>query len=192
MITKKTMRSNSGGFTLIEIIIVFLLIVMIIGVGALSLSAEGAKKQIVEPAGDLKKFARRGLQMAINNRHSFAISLAANRVQLLEGKAQVTDDAENDPRFAALFEEERENAGNVIDTLDLGENIRLEVLRWGEELFRAPDGDMWVFEPSGICEPLAIKLIHPEGSIEMQFNALTAKVQDQSLIIDGEGVAYDR
>jgi hypothetical protein len=192
MIALRTGRRDTAGFTLIEIVITFLIIVLIIGIGALSLGAENTKKQIVGPAVELKKLARRGLQMAINNRHSFALALSPTGFALREGSAQVTSDAETDPRFAALFEEERENAGGVIESYELKEEMYLQVLRWGEEFYRRPEGDMWVFEPSGICEPIGIRLIHPEGSIEMQFNPLTAKVQDQSLLIDGEGVPYDR
>ena len=188
----RTRRQAAGGFTLIEVVIVFLIIVLIIGVGVLSLANESTKKQIVEPAGELKKFARRGLQMAINNRHSFALALSDTGFALREGSAQMTEEDRDDPRFAALFEEGRENAGGVVDSYDLGDNLRLQVMRWGEKFFRKPEGDLWIFEPSGICEPIAIRLVHEDGSIEMQFNPLTAKVQDQSLLIDGEGIPYDR
>ena len=183
MITAR--RNDRGGFTLLEIIVVFLIIMLIVGIGSLSLTTENTKKQIITPATELKKFARRGLQMAINNRHSFAIELKPGGFSLLEGKSVMSEDAETDPRFAALFEEERENAGGQIDAFELQDDMQLEVLRWGEELFREPEDDLWIFEPSGICEPIGIKLIHPEGSVEMLFNPLTAKVQDQSLLIEG-------
>jgi competence protein ComGC len=185
MISTKQRTTRTSGFTLIEILVVFLLIMMIIGVGALSLTSVNTKKRIVEPGVELKKFARRGLQMAINNRRSFSIALNENGFVLREGFAQISKEDEDDPRFAPLFEEERENAGNVVDSFDLRDDMRLEVRRWGEKFFREPEDDLWIFEPSGICEPIGVKFIHPEGTYELDFNPLTAKVSDESLIIDG-------
>lgn len=182
-------RNRSGGFTLIEVVVVFLLIITIVGIGALSLTTESTKKQIVGPADELKKYARRALQMSINNRRSYAITFTNSAFALREGYADVGTEEESDPRFAALFEEEREHSGGVIENFELAENMRLEVRRWGEKFFRPPEGDAWVFEPSGICEPIGVKLVHDDGSIEMQFNPLTAKIQDQSLII-GEEVEF--
>ena len=74
----------------------------------------------------------------------------------------------------------------MIGSYQLDELMRLEVRRWGEKHFRKPEGDAWVFESSGICEPIGIKFIHQKGFIEMEFNPLTAKVQDQSLVIGGK------
>ena len=182
-------RRSQGGFTLLEIIIVFLLLMLIIGVGAMSLVTERARKQITEPADELKVMARRGLQMAITNRRSFAIALGPGGFSLLEGSAAVGVGAEEAEDFAPMFEEEPAR-GREIDGFELREGMSLMVRRWGEKFFRAPEGDLWIFEPSGICEPLAIKLLHPEGSIEMLFNPLTAKIQEQSLIIGDEEEGY--
>ena len=86
MLTKRYQRS-SAGFTLIEVVVSFVLIVLIIGVGVLSLATESARKQITKPAGELKKYARRGLQMAINQRRAFAIQLTPDSFALREGLA---------------------------------------------------------------------------------------------------------
>ena len=79
-----------------------------------------------------------------------------------------------------------ESPSGMLGAYQLDELMTLEVRRWGEKYFRKPEGDAWVFEPSGICEPIGIKLIHDKGFIEMEFNPLTAKIQDQSLVIGGK------
>lgn len=173
---------------MLEIIIAFLLLMMIIGVGAMSLVTERTRKQITEPADELKGMARRGLQMAITNRRSFAIALAPGGFSLIEGAAALGVGAEEED-FAPMFEEQPVR-GRQIEGFELREGMSLMVRRWGEKFFRAPEGDVWIFEPSGICEPLAIKLLHPEGSMEMLFNPLTAKIQEQSLIIGDEEEGY--
>ncbi|MCH2059582.1 MAG: prepilin-type N-terminal cleavage/methylation domain-containing protein [Verrucomicrobiales bacterium] len=181
-------RRSRAGFTLIEVVISFVLIVLIIGVGVLSLATESARKQITKPAGELKKYARRGLQMAINQRRAFSIQLTPGSFVLREGAM----DAAGEDRFDSLSGERFDEAvgdeepSGMLGAYQLDELMTLEVRRWGEKFFRKPEGDAWVFEPSGICEPIGIKLIHEKGFIEMEFNPLTAKIQDQSLVIGGK------
>ncbi len=175
-------KRSPAGFTLIEIVVSFVLIVLIIGVGVLSLTTESARKQITKPASELKKYARRGLQMAINNRRSFAIELTPDSFALREGGG-VTNLEEDFDRFSG---DKDEDSAGMLGSYQLDDLMRLEVRRWGEKYFRKPEADTWVFEPSGICEPIHIKLIHQKGFIEMEFNPLTAKVQDQSLVIGGK------
>jgi type II secretory pathway pseudopilin PulG len=187
MLTMRHKRSRAG-FTLIEVVISFVLIVLIIGVGVLSLATESARKQITKPAGELKKYARRGLQMAINQRRAFSIQLTPGSFALREGSM----DAAGEDRFNSLsgerFDEsvDDQEPSGMLGAYQLDELMTLEVRRWGEKYFRKPEGDAWVFEPSGICEPIGIKLIHEKGFIEMEFNPLTAKIQDQSLVIGGK------
>ncbi len=191
--TSRRQSAACAGFTLIEIIVVILLIITIIGIGILSLTAEGTRKQIEEPAADLKVLARRALTSAINERHAFAIHFTVDSFSLREGSGAVAvEEAEADPRFAALYDEQRTNAGGVVEAHKL-ENLTVEVRRWGEKHFRAPmeeGGDYWVFEPSGICEPIGVRLLHREGSIEMHFNPLSAKPDQQFLIVGEEPQAY--
>ena len=155
----------------------------VIGVGVLSLATESARKQITKPAGELKKYARRGLQMAINQRRAFAIQLTPDSFALREGSMDTAgEDGIN--RFSSdSFDE---SPSGMLGAYQLDELMTLEVRRWGEKYFRKPEGDAWVFEPSGICEPIGIKLIHEKGFIEMEFNPLTAKIQEQSLVIGGK------
>lgn len=187
MLTKRYQRS-SAGFTLIEVVISFVLIVLIIGVGVLSLATESARKQITKPAGELKKYARRGLQMAINQRRAFAIQLTPDSFALREGSMDTVGEDGIDRFSSDSFDEsiEDESPSGMLGAYQLDELMTLEVRRWGEKYFRKPEGDAWVFEPSGICEPIGIKLIHEKGFIEMEFNPLTAKIQEQSLVIGGK------
>ena len=187
MLTKRY-QCFSSGFTLIEVVVSFVLIVLIIGVGVLSLATESARKQITKPAGELKKYARRGLQMAINQRRAFAIQLTPDSFALREGSMDTAGEDGIDRFSRDSFDESigDEALSGMLGAYQLDELMTLEVRRWGEKYFRKPEGDAWVFEPSGICEPIGIKLIHEKGFIEMEFNPLTAKIQEQSLVIGGK------
>ncbi|MCB1224690.1 MAG: prepilin-type N-terminal cleavage/methylation domain-containing protein [Verrucomicrobiales bacterium] len=60
------------------------------------------------------------------------------------------------------------------------------VLRYGEHKFRAArPGETWEFSPSGICEPLTLRVLHPLGEVELSFDPLTGMARDRSVIVKG-------
>ena len=178
---KALSRSSMRGFTLIEILVGFCLLFLIIGVGAYSLSAQSAKKKIVEPATELQSLARRGMQMAITNRRPFVLAISENSIVLQESRIRSGS-------IGIVFDDGPEPG--VIDSFELPEFMRFLVRSWEDKYFRPPeevrsdDEEVyrWIFESSGICEPLGIKLIceeeGSEGMLTMEFNPLTAQIQE--------------
>ncbi len=62
----------------------------------------------------------------------------------------------------------------------------LQVKRVGENAFRAPKrGESWEFSPTGICEPIEVRVSGPAGSIELGFDPLTACARRKSIQIKG-------
>ena len=62
--------------------LVFCLLILIIGIGALSMGAQSSKKKVVEPAIEFKSLARRGMTMAITNRRPYVLAIGENSVAL--------------------------------------------------------------------------------------------------------------
>jgi prepilin-type N-terminal cleavage/methylation domain-containing protein len=59
---------------------------------------------------------------------------------------------------------------------------KLEIRRVGEREFRSPKrGEIWEFNPSGICEPIEVRLTGPGGTVELAFDALTACAKRKTL-----------
>lgn len=59
---------------------------------------------------------------------------------------------------------------------------KIEVRRVGERSFRVPRrGETWEFSPTGICEPIEVRLSGSGGVVELGFDALTACVKRRSL-----------
>ena len=182
------------GFTLIEILVGFCLLFLIIGVGAYSLSAQSAKKKIVEPATELQSLARRGMQMAITNRRPFVLAISENSIVLQESRIRSGS-------IGIVFDDGPEPG--VIDSFELPEFMRFLVRSWEDKYFRPPeqvrsdDEEVyrWIFESSGICEPLGIKLIceeeGAEGMLTMEFNPLTAQIQEplnKTIVLGAENI----
>lgn len=68
----------------------------------------------------------------------------------------------------------------------LGIEGQMLIKRHGEKEFRAPKrGEVWEFNPTGICEPLEIRLSSPAGIIELGFDPLTACAIKKNVIVNG-------
>lgn len=66
------------------------------------------------------------------------------------------------------------------------EGGQLQIKRVGEKAFRNPRrSEVWEFSPTGICEPLEVRLTQPGGSIELGFDPLTACAVRKSVIVNG-------
>jgi len=65
---------------------------------------------------------------------------------------------------------------NGITGVDLPSGWQLEVKGFNDSKFHAPlRAQVWEFTPSGICEPLSIRLSDHQRSITLSFDALTAQ-----------------
>ena len=180
----RSLQSRQRGFTLIEIMLTFCILILIIGIGALSLSSQSSKKKITEPALELTSLARQGMQMAITNRRPFVLAINENSVSLQNFSRKSNS-------FGSFsFNDDIDEGSGKIQSFELPEGMRFMVRGWEDKYFRIPgevrdDGEetyFWVFESSGICEPIGVKLISEvegyEGMITMDFNPLTAQTQE--------------
>lgn len=69
--------------------------------------------------------------------------------------------------------------------LDLGSFGSVQVRRYDEREFRAPKpGEIWEFSPTGVCEPLEIRVARGEGSIELGFDPLTGCARKRNIIVN--------
>ena len=180
----RALQSRQRGFTLIEIMLTFCILILIIGIGALSLSSQSSKKKITEPALELTSLARQGMQMAITNRRPFVLAINENSVSLQNFSRKSNS-------FGSFsFNDDIDEGSGKTQSFELPEGMRFMVRGWEDKYFRIPgevrdDGEetyFWVFESSGICEPIGVKLISEvegyEGMITMDFNPLTAQTQE--------------
>ncbi|SKB00698.1 prepilin-type N-terminal cleavage/methylation domain-containing protein [Prosthecobacter debontii] len=66
----------------------------------------------------------------------------------------------------------------------LGAEGRLQVKRVGDSRFRNPQrGEIWEFSPTGICEPVEVRVTNEAGVIELAFDPLTGCAVRKSIIV---------
>ena len=51
---------------------------------------------------------------------------------------------------------------------------------WNAKEFLPPQRQVWIFEHSGLCEPLSVRVDSEHGYVEMTFNALDAHAEAAS------------
>lgn len=67
----------------------------------------------------------------------------------------------------------------------LGAEGKLQVKRLGERVFRNPQrGEVWEFSPTGVCEPVEVRVSNDVGVIELGFDPLTGCVVRKSVIVN--------
>ncbi len=61
---------------------------------------------------------------------------------------------------------------------------RVEVRRYGEKSFRKADsGEFWEFSPTGVCEPIELRVTGSGGVIEMGFDPLTGCARRKTITV---------
>lgn len=67
----------------------------------------------------------------------------------------------------------------------LGGGGNIEVKRYGENKYRKPDADeAWEFSPTGVCEPVEIRITSTTGTIEMGFDPLTGCARKKNISVN--------
>lgn len=61
---------------------------------------------------------------------------------------------------------------------------KLQVKRYGDSVFRNPQrGEVWEFSPTGVCEPVEVRVSNDVGVIELGFDPLTGCAVRKSVIV---------
>lgn len=151
---------NSGGFTLLEMIIVLALMVVLAGMAALSFES-------LEEGGGVEVYGNKLARMAKR----------AARDAVIQGRPIIIGFEKNG--FGFVNEQAPGNEGHC----ELPKGVKVGYQRWnGGKKFVEAEGYTWVFYPTGICDALRFRFETPaDGAMEMGFNPLTGSVVDQAV-----------
>ncbi len=148
------------GYTLIEIAIVLAIIVLIIG-AAVPLSSGFMREQ----------------RMRDPLRQLLILAKTARTEAMTTGRpAGVVFDKKG---FGIL----RPGAKELSDIRHLPAGMSYTILPFGMERRIKPDGQTWIFQPTGLCEPLTVRLEQGDAWIEATFDPLTAEISEENFNI---------
>jgi len=186
--------SKVRAFTLIEIMVALFIGSLVIGLVVLNIDSVSDEKRLRAASRELNMMAADALRKAVAEQRSYSVFINQNFFMLRETHIRQEDidqfyKQQNEQiaqaQTKSLFDDENMEVPRqrVLGRFDLEEDMTIQWKRWVERDYSVPKGVEWIFSPSGICEPVSVRISNAKGFIEMDYNPLTAKPQDERMII---------
>lgn len=172
---KPSPRNRSvAAFTLIELMVAMGIIMLLVGVGMYAGKFWSEEEQLRKPMDEMKVMAKKAIHRAIAEQRDWEIIINKRSLELRPKQAA----SEADQKFLDEADEKLQR-GSGEEMVSFEEDIELMVRRFGEEKWQYPRPDNWVFQHSGICEPIYFKVIRGNRYVEVNFDPLTAGARDE-------------
>ena len=132
-------------------------IIVALSVAMLILGAASLTIGSVNQEHQLRRFAG-GIETAARAAHLDAVTNQQTRVLMLDGKS--------------------------IRDLKSGKELEVPKLELSiDSKWKTPRDIAWKFSPSGICEPISLRITSENGTLEMTFDPLTGEAADERVTI---------
>lgn len=155
-----TVRHKTGrprGYTLIEIALVLAIMVMIIG-AAIPLSSGFMREQrLRDPVRELLILAKTARTEAMTTGRATAVVFEKGGFGL-----------------------QRPGAEELAESYRLPPGMSYTLMPFGSEKAARPDGQTWIFQPTGMCEPVTFRLVEDDAWMEVTFDPLTANISQEA------------
>ena len=148
------------GYTLLEIALVVAIIVLLIG-AVIPLSSGFIREQRLRDA------VRELLVLAKTARTEAMTTGRASEVVFGKRGFSLRRPGEEEPS----------------ESVKLARGMSYQLLPFSADKPMRPDGQRWIFQPTGLCEPLSVRIMENEAWIEVRFDPLTAGIEDESYSI---------
>ena len=166
--TFQHLSSRPAGFTLLEMVMVLFIMALFVGVASFSFQGSDDEEALRKPASELQRLARDAVRRAGMYEQTQTIEFQKTGFAMRFAK---------DPADVKKGEENQ----IWLKQVKVPDKMKLSILRWGSTKWQAAPGQRWVMLPSGLCEPISVRMELGRSYIEMRFNPLTGGVQDEVL-----------
>ncbi len=176
--TKAVRTKQSGGFTLIEIVMVLAIAAVIMG-GAVGLMVLSSDERVLRNvSGEVEALAKRARTAAILHQTSYALEFSEHSVRMLSWARAANADANPSTEPGAA------TGISATGQVNLDENMVMSLRRWNSDkwITLAKNGvEIWRFDPDGLCEPVSVRYTIGKSSAEDTFHPLTASIRESQL-----------
>ena len=202
-------HSHESGLTLVELVIAIAVVVLLTGIAVPTIDGVQRERVAREPVNELYRLARDVRLRAMREQRPYQIvflreGFRASRffnpyggreefdnlkteLDLLEQRQAMIDASqarginlsseESDPKLDQLEEGIRYFA-----EYDVSEGIDYSLKFWDDTQWVSMRGETfrrWVFQPSGMCEPMKIRVESDGSFFEIEFHPLTADIKSE-------------
>lgn len=153
-------RRGARGYTLLEIALVVAIIVLIIGAAVPVTSGFTREQRLRDVVRDLLVYAKTARAEAMTTGRAAEVIFAKEGFALRRAGEDEPSESRKLPR-----------------------GMRYVIEPYGAKKAVRPDGQRWIFQPTGLCEPLTVRVEADEAWMQVTFDALTAGIADESFYI---------
>lgn len=164
-------------FTLMEMLVALAIIGLIMAGSMIAVGSLNDERNLRAPLNELRMMGKRAWARSMEEQRSWQIKLLADRF-VLEPKQPINVDD------AKMFKEvdTQLKRGSGVDSYVINPEIKMEVRHWGESEWHVARPDAWVFEHSGLCEPINIRFTSEYATITVSFDPLTAAIASEEFL----------
>jgi prepilin-type N-terminal cleavage/methylation domain-containing protein len=167
-LSRKRLLRQKSGFTLLELCIVILIIVVMVGATAPVISGFSTEQQLRDPIRQLQLYSKTARRLAVHEGRDYEIQFNQKDFSII-ASLPPKEDGTKRKSFSKTYQIKRGN--------------EFFIQRWMSPKWRKPEKDRWVFVPSGLCEPLKVRVTRGKAWLECSFHPLTGAIQDESYYI---------
>lgn len=162
-------------FTLMEMLVALAIIGIIVAGGFVATRSLNEERTLRTPLNELRLMAKKAWQQSMQEQRAWQIVLRKDKIIVQPKQAVALEDQK-------LFNEadQQLNRGPGVITYNIDPEVRMEVKHWQEQSWHDPRPDVWVFEHSGLCEPISVRFISDYAVVSVQFDPLTAAVANET------------
>jgi Tfp pilus assembly protein FimT len=193
------------GHTFLEICLVLFIIVLIAGAAIPLTSGIMEKQRFRDCAQEIQNLARTAKHLALVQQRTYVIHINRDRLvlepKLLAGLPTATDSSTSSTdeppptaSTAASLANSTSSDSSDADTQSaqpsylqsvqmeyaIPEGVVLTIRGWLDKEWSNPEDRDWVFPPTGLCEPLGIRIEKGAAYIENIFDPVTAAVKEEN------------
>lgn len=158
--------------SLLEVVIALFMIGILLGIGLIAYNGKKNDKNLREAAIEIEALASKARTLAFMKQTSYRLTIPSANTVILEQPS---------PSGSGYAQRETYNG-----------NVEISLRRWGAKdddwLLgigdkQNPEPIHWYFSPSGLCEPVSIRLMEGSNWIVLHMDPLTGRVQEEESYI---------
>lgn len=174
---------SRGGFTLLEIVIVLAIAALIMG-GAMGMMIYSSNERLLSDAsGEIELLAKRARTTAILQQTPYALEFREGIVRLMP-LAQAGRSEKRTVGGRRIGREPVDDGGGERWELPLERDLSVFIRRWNTSEWLPTVKNavhVWRFDPTGLCEPISVRLTVDSSWSEDTYHPLTATIRESLL-----------